>query len=210
MWEASVKAMQPRNIGLISTEVMAPKYMKSGFPIHAFDILSLCYIRHKEPAKGFHQDDPDLVLQTVDDSLQADVFQYQNSVVAMPECEFKNVFLKVSSQVTAAVNDGTVVGYGAIQKSGDDWRIAPLHSESKSAAKFLLHSLLSIVQKGSKVILHVLGSNRDFIHKVAKGNGLTLQSEITFKRLQSKRNVDLDIHKIFAVWNLDSIFPPNC
>ena len=96
----------------------------------------------------------DFVLKPIDSSLEEDILAYQNSVIKVPRCEFRDVFLKVSCHITAAIKDGCrMVGYGALQEAGNNWRISPVHGENMEISEALLGFLVCL---GYTFIAHLL------------------------------------------------------
>ena len=87
MFDASVKALEPRNIALTSREPMTSKYLKGYFPFYGYAIRSLIFKRKAEQpsAARENQEKPpsDVTLKPVDTSMYTDVLKYQNSVVKL-------------------------------------------------------------------------------------------------------------------------------
>ena len=202
--------MEPRNIAVVASEPMASKYQESGFPVQGFNLMLMTFSRSGKNPQKPASNDPHLTLKSVDESLYKDVLEYHNSVVKLSEREFQDVFLPLSSYVVAAVKNGTVVGCGGLQKMGRDFRLCPLLSETTEIAQYLLESLLGQIPKYSKVVIPVPEANRDLIEKMMNQNAFSMESEEVIKRFYSKRKVELDFDKIFAPWNLDSMYPPKC
>ena len=207
MFEKSIKAMEHLNIGLTAREPMASKYLKTGFPIHGFNIHNIYYKRNSEPMKKNDTGQVDFILKPVDSPVYEDVLVYHNSVIKMPGCEFRDVFLKASSHLTAALKDGAIVGYGALQQTRNNWRVSPLHAETKEISEVLLECLVSQIPEGYKAVMSTPEVNKKFVNKVMERNGFQEESEDILKRLYSEREVKLEFSKIISIWNLDSIYP---
>ena len=211
MFNASVKALEPRNIALTSREPMTTKYMKGYFPIYGYAIRSLIFKRKPEvPSPGRENQEkspPGVALKPVDASMYTDALKYQNSVLKTPEQEFREVFQKVSSHVTAAIKDGgALVGFGALQKYKDYFRLSPLYAESEEIARNLIGHLLAQVTQGYSVLITIPLVQREFITKVFEVNGFTLESEAFIDKIYSKRNVEINFEKLFSFWNIEGVY----
>ena len=209
MFAESTKAMQHLNIGLTAGEPMTSKYLKTGFPVHGFNIHNANYRRESriEATNLSDKLDRSIKLEAVNDAMHEDIFLYQNSVMKVPKSEFYDIFLKVSSHVIAAIKDGAIVGYGALQETGENFRISPVHGETLEISGALLGYLVSLIPDGFKAVIPVPDVNKQFVNKTMEGSGFLEQSDDVMKRLYSKRNVVLPFHKIASIWNLDSIYP---
>ena len=209
MFEESVKAMGHLNIGLTALEPMGVKYLKTGFPFHGFNIHSLIFRREFRPEQQQEPDQPKFVLKLVDGTMYDDVFKYQNSIVKLPRSEFDNVLLKASTHLTAAIKDGVVVGYGAIQvdPNGANWRISPLHADAPEISEALLGHLVSQIPDGYKAKIQVPDVNKVFVIKTLATKGFFEESDAIMMRLHNKRKVTLPLPKIMAIWNIDNSYP---
>ena len=211
IFNASVKALEPRDIALTSREPMTSKYLKGYFPFYGYAICSLIFKRRpEEPSEGWkNQEKPpaDVTLKPVDASMYTDVLKYQNSVVKTPEREFNEVFQKVSSNVTVAIKDGSaVVGFGALQEMADHFRLNPLYSESQQVAHKLIGHLLGQVTQGYTVMIPIPLAQREFINSVFEASSFTLDSEAFIDKIYSKQNVEISFEKLFAFWNMEAVY----
>ena len=211
MFDASVKALEPRNIALTSREPMTTKYMKGYFPFYGYAIRSLIFKRKgEEPSPGRenrHKSPPGVVLKPIDASMYTDVLKYQNSVVKTPVQQYKEVFQKVSSHVTAAIKDGgTVVGFGALQELADYFRLTPVYAENKEIARNLIGHLLVQVTHGYDVLITTPLVQRGFMIDVFEANGFTLESEAFIDKIYSKRNVEVNFEKLFSFWDIENVY----
>ena len=139
--------------------------------------------------------------------MHEDIFLYQNSVVKVPKSEFYDVLLKVSSHVIAVIKEGAIVGYGAVKKFGENFRISPVHAETLEISEALLGYLASLIPDGFKAVVPVPDVNKQLVNQTMATSGFLDESDDVMKRLYSKRNVASPFHKITSIWNLDSIYP---
>ena len=141
---------------------MASKYLKTGFPVHGFNIHNVTYRRESRTEATNLSDklDRSIKLQAVNVAMHEDSFLYQNSVIKVPKSEFYDIFLKVSSHVIAAIKDGAIVGYGALQKTGENFRISPVHAETLEISGALLGYLASLIPDRFKAVIPVPDVNK--------------------------------------------------
>ena len=211
MFDASVKALEPRNIALTSREPMTSKYLKGYFPFCGYAIRSLIFKRKAEQPSAARENQEklpsDVTLKQVDTSMYTDVLKYQNSVVKTAEQEFNEVFQKVSSHMTVAIKDGgAVVGFGALQEMANHFRLTPLYAESEEIARKLIGHLLGQVTQGYTVLITIPLVQREFINNVFEASGFNLESEAFIDKIYSKRNVEISFEKLFSFWNIEAVY----
>ena len=145
-------------------------------------------------------------LKPVEPSMHKDVFTYLNSVFKISEQDFYEVFLKVSSHLTAAIKDGVLVGFGALQEMADHVKITPLYAESKEIVEVLLKHLASQIPDDKTAVVPLPDVNRASVNQMMERSGYQIESEAFIDKIYTKRKVELNFEKVFSFWYFEAVY----
>ena len=210
LFDISVKALEPRNIAVTSREPMTSKYRKGYFPFYGYTIRRQFYKRKLSDTSATEkiQENSEITLEAFKTPMHTQVMSYQNSILKTPEREFNEVFLKVSSHVTAAIKDGAVVGFGALQGRmlRNLYHLSPIYAENGQIASLLINHLLAQVPQEHHVMVCVPEEHQAFINDAFGANGFTLESEAFVDKVYSKSNLEINFEKVFCVSGISKLF----
>ncbi|WP_432800270.1 GNAT family N-acetyltransferase [Poriferisphaera sp. WC338] len=96
--------------------------------------------------------------------------------------------------------NGEIIGYGAVRKACEGYRVGPLYAVDNVAAKKLLMSLISLVPKNERVQIDVPEVNSDGIEMVKQ---MGMQKKWQLGRMYYGMWPQVDVNGIFGVWSAE-------
>lgn len=192
IWNAALKHLEGRNIGLDGVIAQQNNYQKSGFKMAYRDI------RYEGISKSLAQNSEVIDLLEVP-------FEIVNSYDKVFFPDHRTQFLKAwiqqpESKVLGIVRQNKIVGYGVIRTCQSGYKIGPLFADSLEIAESIFISLQSEVKEGKPFYLDVPEVNQDAQILIQKYN---LKSVFETARMYKGSAPDLPINRIFGVTSLE-------
>jgi len=165
LWQTALARLEGYRIGLDGVPERLPSYRKSGFQ------LAWRNIRYAGTPTLDLPIDPRLV--PVDPVRIPALLDYDRAFFPAPRHGFMRCWLTdgPTRRSWAAVEDGTVKGYGTVRKCRDGWKIGPLFADDEATADLLFRQLASVAAQGP-VILDVPEPNESAV-RLATRYGLS-------------------------------------
>lgn len=189
IWNAGLKYLEGRNIGLDGVIAQQNNYKKSGFK------MAYRNIRYEGTGGGLFPTDSEFVkLSTLPfeavDSYDRPFFpenrsEFVKSWISQPECHSLGI-----------MNNGKLSGYGVIRVCRVGYKIGPLHADNPELAESLFLALKSRVKSGEPVFLDTPEVNQS---AVALAERYNMKVSFETARMYSKQRPDMPLDRIFAV-----------
>lgn len=193
IWNAALKRLAKRNIGLDGVVAQQDNYRKSGFK------LAYRNIRYESLSGESPIEYPGIVklsqvsFETIEAYDKAffpdDRARFLNSWLNQPECVALGI-----------VQKNKLSGYGVIRACRSGYKIGPLFADHPESAEALYLSLKSSVQPGKPVYLDIPEINRDAIALTEK-YGMSLVFETA--RMYTGPAPSLPLDKVFGVTSFE-------
>ena len=187
VWEAGMKRLGDRVIGLDGVVDQQSNYRKQGF------VLAHRNVRYGGIAGAPSPRDPHVV-QPAGDLAEA-VIAYDRAFFAGPREVFTRRWIQRPQTALAYVKDGQVQGYGVIRPSLDGHKIGPLFADTEAIAEILFDALSGTVAGQPIVIDPPLPNTRAVA--LAERHGLTPGFETA--RMYRGPAPDLPLDKTFGI-----------
>ncbi len=191
IWNAALKYLEGRNIGLDGVVDQQDNYKKSGFK------LAYRNIRYSGVVGSTHFPN-DLIIVDLAKVPFNEVNNYDKQFFPDDRMMFLMSWIsQPKGKAIGALNKtGKLIGYGVIRECRSGYKIGPLFADSHEIAESLLETLKSNVPEGTKIFLDIPEVNAEAIALVKRYN-----MEIVFEtaRMYTGEIPELPVNKIFGV-----------
>jgi len=193
IWDAAMKSMAGRNIGLDGVVDQQENYKKSGFK------LAYRNIRHEGITGLYSAMDNQIV--DLSEIPFAQVDDYDKVFFADERSGFIEQWIKQpDSAALGIVDNGNLCGYGVIRPCRSGFKIGPLFADSPQQAETLFHALSSKVTAGRPLFLDTPEVNRAAV-SLAENNGMQMVFETA--RMYTGDTPALPHNKTFGVTSFE-------
>lgn len=193
IWNAGLKYLEGRNIGLDGVVAQQDNYKKSGFK------LAYRNIRFEGISGGHPPDNPEIIkLSTLPfeaiDSYDRPFFpasrsQFIKTWISQPDCNALGV-----------MQNGKLEGYGVIRKCRNGYKTGPLFANNPELAESLFLSLKSVVKPAEPVYIDTPEVNQA---AVALAERYNMRVSFETARMYTGKNPVLPIDRLFGVTSFE-------
>ena len=172
-WDSVVRSLTGDcNITLWAMSDKVQLYKQLGFQIAGAKVYIYTGIpRDQLTSENDIQDEACVVSECKSDDMPM-LLEYDTYINGGDRQDFIARQLKLCELVVMATGQNSVVGYGALEKKGDVYCIAPLYANEKSVARAILNMLLNKIPPGYTFAAYMMMTNpvaRDLFQNVDKG-----------------------------------------
>ena len=194
IWNAGMKYLEGRNIGLDGVVDQQENYRKSGFK---FAYRNMRF----QGKRGFKKE--------LNDSNIVDLAKVSFEKIERYDRDFfpevRSVFLKKwinqsLSFAKAYVQDGKLKAYGVIRKCRTGYKIGPLYADSSDIAEKIFLALISEVSEKEEFFLDVPEKNREAVLLAQKYN---MKMMFETARMYTEDMPNLPMKKVFGVTSFE-------
>ena len=193
IWNAGLKCLEGRNIGLDGVVAQQDNYNKSGFK------LAYRNIRYEGiSGGGLHQSSEvvplsSLPFETID--------SYSQPFFPERRSQFINSWInQADSHAMGIMKNGKLAGYGVIRQCRTGYKIGPLFAETHELAESLFLALKSKVKSSEPVYLDVPEVNQAAV-AMAERYGMTASFETA--RMYTNEMPDIPLNRLFGVTSFE-------
>jgi GNAT superfamily N-acetyltransferase len=193
IWNAAIKHLDDRNIGLDGVLEQQKLYERKGF--------RLCYksVRHQGVGKG-HQRRADGIKYLSEVPIE-DLLAYDDRYFPVPRHVFVKSWIKQPGVVAiGALNSGGLEGYGVLRQCHQGYKIGPLFADDENTAESLFCSLCDHAPGGAPVFLDTPEPN-SAAQDLARRHRMHPVFETV--RMYNKRDPRLPVEGIFGVTSFE-------
>jgi len=189
IWNAGLRYLEGRNIGLDGVVDQQENYKKSGFH------LAYRNIRYEGHGGSDSTNHPDIVqLATV--PIES-VIAYDRSLFPAERTAFVNAWInQTNSHALGIMQDGKLAGYGIIRPCRTGYKIGPLFANDAALAEALFLALKSSIRPSDSFYLDTPERNKTAV-SLAERHGMTVVFETA--RMYTKQEPDIPLERIFGV-----------
>ncbi len=160
IWNAGLAHLKGRTIGLDGVVAQQENYRKSGFVLAGRNIR----FTSKRPDAAVSSHGPQPAITPVTAANLAEVVAYDAPFFPDQRQGFISRWVHPGAPTKrrslAALEDGTVKGYGVIRACRDGYKIGPLFAESRDIAERLFNALIAPIEADKAVSIDVPEDNR--------------------------------------------------
>ena len=188
LWDAALKRLGGRTVGLDGVLAQQANYQKSGFT------LAYRNIRYEDAERRFSRPDRDMIPLH---GLPFDqIAAYDRSIFGFPRASFLQAWLnQPASAALGFMQEGRLAGYGVIRACREGNKIGPLFADDAGIAARLYDALAASVPGGS-VYLDVPEINAAAVDFLARRN---MRKVFETARMYLRPGPPLPVHKVFGV-----------
>lgn len=190
LWNAGMRTLAGRVIGLDGVVAKQDDYRKSGF------VLAYNNVRYQGviPASAPSHDESIVPLATVP---REELLRYDSALFPADREAFLGRWVcQQGSRALAFLHDGKLAGYGVIRPCRQGFKIGPLFANGAPFADRLLCALVAQLPKGSSVQLDIPAINPSAV-ALAQRHGMTPVFETA--RMYSGCPPDLAMERMFGI-----------
>ncbi len=193
IWNAALRYLTGRNIGLDGVVAQQANYQKSGFK------LAYRNIRYQGLTGSRPQGQSDIIaLSQIPFEIIAD---YDRPFFPEPRSRFLQAWLNQPESISLGIlNQGKLAGYGMIRACRSGYKIGPLFADNAAFAEDLLRALQSSVEPGQSLYLDTPETNPDAIALAQK---FDLQMVFETARMYTGDFPPLPFSKLFGVTSFE-------
>lgn len=189
IWNAALKRLSGRNIGLDGVVAQQSNYKKSGFG------FAYRNIRYEGVSGGSPAKNPEIIdlSQLHFDAVEA----YDRPFFPDNRAQFLKAWLNQPESIALGImQQGKLSGYGMVRVCRSGYKIGPLFADSPELAEALFMALKSAVKPGMPIYLDVPEMNRDAL-ALAENHNMKLVFETA--RMYTGAFPDLPLDRLFGV-----------
>ncbi|MFW9997907.1 MAG: GNAT family N-acetyltransferase [Candidatus Odinarchaeota archaeon] len=193
IWNAALKYLEGRNIGLDGVVTQQSNYKKSGFKLAYRNIRYEGIADHRVFPASDIVNLSELPFDTID-SYDAPFFPENRS-------KFINTWIsKDNCHSLGIMQNGKFSGYGVIRLCRVGYKIGPLFADNPELAEFLFMALKSKAETGKPIFLDVPEVNQSAVVLAERCN-----MKISFEtaRMYKKEVPDMPLNRIFGVTSFE-------
>lgn len=189
IWNAGLKYLSGRNIGLDGVIAQQDNYKKSGFK------LAYRNIRYEGLSENNKQEDSRII--NLSHIPFSEVDNYDKSFFPDNRTKFLRSWIEQKESIALGiVHDKKLSGYGVIRLCRVGYKIGPLFANNPELAESLFISLKSRVKPGEPIFLDTPEENQDAV-ALAKKHNMKLVFETA--RMYTGSFPELPLNRIFGV-----------
>jgi len=193
IWNAGLKYLDGRNIGLDGVVAQQDNYKKNGF------VLAYRNIRYQGIGGGNPPENPDIVnlsavpFETVDaydrPFFPANRSRFIKCWINQPECYALGI-----------MQNGKLTGYGVIRTCRSGYKIGPLFADSPEMAESLFLALKAKAKQSEPVFLDIPEVNH---HAVALAERYNMKVSFETARMYTGEAPDIQVNRLFGVTSFE-------
>lgn len=193
IWNAALKYLSGRNVGLDGVVAQQGNYKKSGFE------LAYRNIRYEGMSGGSPVKNPEIINLS---QLPFEVIKaYDRPFFPANRTRFLRSWLNQPESVSLGImQKGKLSGYGMVRICRSGYKIGPLFADSPELAESLFVSLKTGVVPGKPIYLDVPEMNRDAIALAEKHN---MKLVFETARMYTGSFPDLPLNRLFGVTSFE-------
>jgi GNAT superfamily N-acetyltransferase len=193
IWNAGMKYLEGRNVGLDGVVAQQDNYRKSGFR------LAYRNVRYQGAGGGNAPENPDIVPLSVlpFEAMAA----YERPFFPAERSAFLRAWIEQpSSHALGILQNGRLRGYGVIRPCRLGYKIGPLFADAADLAEQLFLALKARVRPSDPVYLDTPELNPAAV-ELAERHGLSVVFETA--RMYTREIPDLPLHRVFGVTSFE-------
>ncbi len=193
IWNAGLKRLSGRNIGLDGVVVQQDNYKKSGFE------LAYRNIRYEGMSGGIQAENPEVIDLS---QLPFEVVEaYDQPFFPDSRTRFLKSWLNQPESIALGImQKGKLSGYGMVRACRSGYKIGPLFADSPELAESLFISMKACVEPGKPIYLDVPELSRDAV-VLAEKHKMKLVFETA--RMYTGIFPDLPLNRLFGVTSFE-------
>lgn len=189
MWNAALKALQGRNIGLDGVLAQQENYQRSGF--------QLAYRNIRYEGIGGGEAPPDLEIVELATLPFEKIKIYDQSFFPSDRASFLECWIKQpESTALGMVQNDQLVGYGVIRKCQQGYKIGPLFADQPELAEALFLALKAKVNSGEQIYFDTPAINPAAVKLAEK---YQMQPVFETARMYTQTPPELPYDRLFGV-----------
>jgi GNAT superfamily N-acetyltransferase len=193
VWNAGIKYLGDRNIGLDSVLEQQRLYERLGF--------SPCYKSVRHQGVGTGQERKAEGIKYLSEVPIEDLLAYDDKYFPVPRHAFTNLWIRQTGGIAlASVNDGVLSGYGLLRKCYLGYKIGPLFADDEDVAESLFLALCGHAPQGAPVFLDTPATNSAAL-ELAEGHHMHPVFETI--RMYSKEEPNQPMERIYGVTSFE-------
>lgn len=150
LWQAAMRSLDGRDVGLDGVTAQVGNYAKSGF--------AAAFTSTRYRGEGGDATEADARVVDLARLPFEAVAAYDAAVFAYPRVDFLRCWMSRPGMVALGSMDGDrLAGYGVVRSCADGFKIGPLFADDADRAELLFAALCSRVPRGAAVFLDVPG-----------------------------------------------------
>lgn len=193
IWNAGLKSLSGRTIGLDGVVAQQDNYKKSGFT------LAYSNVRYQGIGGGHYPADAGIVpLSTLDFD---DICAYDACFFPDNRRDFLSCWINQSQSIALGIlRNNKLAGYGVVRICRSGYKIGPLFADSPEYAELLFLALKSHASEGVPIFLDIPAVNTAAVDLVNRHN-MTVSFETA--RMYSGQCPDMPVERIFGVTSFE-------
>lgn len=193
IWNAGMKHLEDRNIGLDSVLEQQKQYERLGFwP---------CYKSVRHQGVGTGQERNSEGIKYLSEVPIKDLLAYDDQYFPVPRHLFINSWIRQTGGIAlAAANDGELKGYGVLRQCHQGYKIGPLFADDEDVAHSLFRALCCHAPLGAPVFLDTPEPNSAALD-LAKRHHMNPVFETV--RMYNKEDPNLPMDRIYGVTSFE-------
>ncbi len=193
VWNAGIKYLGERNIGLDSVLEQQQLYERLGF--------RPCYKSVRHQGVGTGQERKAEGIKYLSEVPTEKLLAYDDQCFPVPRHVFTNSWIRQTGGIAlASVNDGELSGYGLLRKCYLGYKIGPLFADDEGVAESLFSALCGHAPQGAPVFLDTPATNSAALD-LAKRHHMHPVFETV--RMYSKEEPHLPMERIYGVTSFE-------
>jgi len=193
IWNAGLKRLSARNIGLDGVVAQQNNYKKSGFE------LAYRNIRYEGLSGGIQSENPEVIdlSRLPFDAVEA----YDRSFFPGNRTQFLKSWLNQPESIALGImQKGKLAGYGMVRACRSGYKVGPLFADSPELAEALFMSLKAAIKPGKPLYLDVPEMNREAVALAEKH-----QMKLVFETARMYTGIfpDLPLNRLFGVTSFE-------
>ena len=193
IWNAGLKYLEGRNVGLDGVVAQQENYKKSGFK------LAYRNIRYEGSGCGTVSKRPEIV--NLSSLAFEDVEAFDRSFFPADRTEFIQCWInQPGCNALGILQNGKLAGYGVLRRCRSGYKMGPLFADSPELAESLFMALCSGIESTESVYLDVPEVNRSAI-QLAERHHMKVVFETA--RMYKGREPDLSLNRLFGVTSFE-------
>jgi GNAT superfamily N-acetyltransferase len=193
IWNAGMKYLEGRNIGLDGVLVQQKLYERKGFwP---------CYKSVRHQGVGTGQEYRAKGMKYLSEVPMEDILAYDDQYFPVPRHVFTKSWIKQPGGIAiGAVNDGDLEGYGVLRQCHQGYKIGPLFADDEDLADSLFCALCSHAPQGAPVFLDTPQPNSAALDLAERHS---MHPVFETVRMYTKEDPGLPMEGIFGVTSFE-------
>lgn len=193
IWNAGLKYLEGRNIGLDGVVEQQQNYEKSGFK------LAYRNIRYKGICAVNPFDSSEIVNLT--ELPYESVESYDRSFFPADRSRFIKCWInQADSHALGIIRNDKLAGYGVIRQCYEGYKIGPLFADSPGVAESLFMALQSKAKPSEPIFMDIPEVNQDALFLVEQNN---MQVVFETARMYKGKKPDIPLNRIFGVTSFE-------